>query len=159
MNGNWDRRFLIWATQELHFVGFRNDISLWKCLKIIDDTFSRIRYNRKSGCHPGLWGTNNAGVWLEGCYFSLSTIPDPGILPSFFGKKPLPAGWQGDDNSPWMNERKLRQEIPDMGDAGTHFVSFRNDISFDGIERLLIFSPTTSIPIPNTHYQIPDTRY
>ena len=41
-----------------------------------------------------------------------------------------------------------------MSDAGTHFVSFRNDISFDGIERLLIFSPTTNNQYPTTHYSI-----
>ena len=39
--------------------------------------------------------------------------------------KPLPAIWQGDDNSPWMNERETKTEIPDMGDAGTHFVSLQ----------------------------------
>ena len=27
-----------------------------------------------------------------------------------------------------IDERKLRQEIPDMGDAEAHFVGFRNDV-------------------------------
>ena len=41
-----------------------------------------------------------------------------------------------------------------MGDTGAHFVGFRYDISIDGIERLLIFSPTTNNQYPTTHYSI-----